>query len=44
MQVINGAVQYPLGPGALRVGVGFGVEDGAPDLMIAGGYAINIGQ
>lgn len=42
--VLNGAIQYPLGPGALRAGVGFGVDDGAPDLLIAGGYAINIGR
>ncbi|MCK5145706.1 transporter [bacterium] len=42
--VLSGAIQYRLGPGNLRAGFGIGLDDGAPDIMIAGGYLLTIGN
>ncbi len=40
--VLSGGVDHKLGPGRIRAGVGFGLDDGAPDLMVAGSYLMNI--
>ncbi len=40
--VLSGAVDHKLGPGRIRAGIGIGLDDGAPDLMIAGGYAMTM--
>jgi len=40
--VLSAGVDQKLGPGHLRVGVGIGLDDGAPDLMVAGCYGMAI--
>ncbi len=40
--VLSGGVDHKLGPGRIRAGIGIGLDDGAPDLMIAGGYAMTM--
>lgn len=40
--VLSGGVDHKLGPGRIRAGIGIGLDDGAPDLMIAGGYAMSM--
>lgn len=40
--VLSAGVDHKLGPGSIRAGIGFGLDDGAPDLMIAGGYAMSM--
>lgn len=36
--VLSCGLDHKLGPGRIRAGIGIGLDDGAPDLMIAGGY------
>ncbi|MBN2414611.1 transporter [bacterium] len=40
--VLSCGVDQKLGPGHLRVGIGIGLDDGAPDLMVAGCYGMAI--
>jgi len=40
--VLSGGLDYKLGSARLRAGIGIGLDDGAPDLMIAGGFGFTL--
>jgi hypothetical protein len=42
--MLSGGVDYNLGSGRLRAALGIGLDDGAPDIMLMGGYAVNLSK
>jgi hypothetical protein len=42
--MLSGGIDYQLGSGNLRAMLGLGMDDGAPDFMIKGGYEISLGE
>jgi len=40
--MLSGGVDYKLGNGRVRGALGIGLDDGAPDIMVMGGYAITL--
>ena len=42
--LLSGAVDYVLGSGRLRGGLGIGLDSGAPDVLLMGGYAISLSK
>jgi hypothetical protein len=42
--LLSGGVDYVLGGGRLRGGLGIGLDDGAPDILLMGGYAISLSK
>jgi len=42
--MLSGGVDYVLGSGRLRGGLGLGLDDGAPDFLLMGGYSISLSK
>lgn len=42
--MLSGGIDYKIGSGSLRAMLGLGMDDGAPDFMIKGGYEISLGE
>lgn len=42
--MLSGGIDYALGSGRLRAGLGLGLDDGAPDFMLMGAYAISLSK
>lgn len=42
--MLSGAVDYAMGSGRVRGGLGIGLDDGAPDLMLMGGYQMSLSK
>ena len=42
--MLSGGVDYALGSGRLRGGLGIGLDDGAPDLMLMAGYQMSLSK
>ncbi|HEX9970530.1 MAG TPA: hypothetical protein VGD14_00530 [bacterium] len=42
--MLSGGVDYALGSGSLRGGLGIGLDDGAPDLMLMAGYQMSLSK
>lgn len=42
--LLSGGVDYVLGSGRLRGGLGIGLDDGAPDILLMGGYALSLSK
>ncbi len=40
--MLSGGVDYAVGNGKVRAALGIGMDDGAPDLMIMGGYGLTL--
>jgi hypothetical protein len=40
--IVTGGVDFNLGSGRVRAGLGIGLDDGAPDLKIMGGYLLTL--
>jgi len=42
--MLSGGADYVLGNGRLRGALGLGIDDGAPDIMLIGGYSISLSK